>query len=57
MTTEEIKQMWATQLARMNNKEVIQMWDMFMGWQTVDPLILEIMATEIFKRNIDLTNQ
>lgn len=57
MTTEEIKQMWATQLARMNNNQVIQLWNMFMTWQTVEPLIVQIMATEILKRNIDLTNQ
>ena len=49
---------WAKQLSKLNDQSLKAVWRTLTAHgTTTDPQLLECIAAEIMKRNIDLTNQ
>ena len=58
MAHNQVLNEWAQQLAKLNDESLIHVWNTLTAQGTnTDPELLAGIATEIMKRNIDLTNQ
>ena len=59
MAQNEILKQWANQLSKLNDQALKAVWNTLTNPMrpTTDNELLEVIAAEIMKRNIDLTNQ